>query len=148
MLNSIGFEKQTFIFFFVGAAGLLLAVLILPPLCGAYAYLIGLGISYVLTAACNLAFLYKKCPFLKKSKGQVRDYTPFFTLFASLPFSLLGKLCLRLFAGFLSSFLALFLTAIILTAATLLLYLSLQIIRLPKWKKKAVLFPKNFSSRY
>ena len=148
MLNSIGFEKQTFIFFFVGAAGLLLAVLILPPLCGAYAYLIGLGISYVLTAACNLAFLYKKCPFLKKSKGQARDYTPFFTLFASLPFSLLGKLCLRLFAGFLSSFLALFPTAIILTAATLLLYLSLQIIRLPKWKKKAVLFPKNFSSRY
>ena len=145
MLNSIGFEKQTFVFFFVGAAALLLSVLILPPFCGGYAYLIGLGLSYVLTAACNLIFLYKKCPFMKNTRGQVRDYTPFFTLFAILPFSFLGQLCATLFTKFLGDFLCILLTAFVLATATTILYLSLQIIPLPKRTKKAMLFSKKFS---
>ena len=148
MLNSIGFEKQTFIFFFVGAAALLLSVLLLPPLCGAYAYLIGLGLSYLLTAVCNLVFLYKKCSFLQKDKGQVGDYAPFFALFAVLPFTLLGRLCMQLFVGFFGNFLCILLTAVTLTIATLLLYLSLQVIRLPKYNKKALLFSKKLSSHY
>jgi stage V sporulation protein B len=147
ILNSIGFEKQTFVFFFVGAAALLLSVLILPPYCGGYAYLIGLGLSYVLTAACNLIFLYKKCPFLKKERGQVCDHTPFITIFALLPFSLLGQLCNTLFSKFSGSFLCMLLTAFTLAMATTILYLSLQIIPLPKRKKKAMLFPKKYFSR-
>ena len=140
MLNSLGFEKQTFLFFFVGAAALLLSVLILPSLCGAYAYLIGLGASYLLTAACNLVFLYKKCPFLRKREGQVRDYVPFFALFAILPFSLLGKLCLSLSRQFAGDFLCIVITALVVTFATLILYVALQIIRLPAPKKKSRAF--------
>ena len=101
ILNSLGYEKQTFVFFFVGAAALLLSVLFLPKYCGGYAYIIGLGASYLFTGACNLIFLYKKCPFLRKCEGQVRDYTPFIALFAVLPFSLFGQLLKRLFIGFL-----------------------------------------------
>lgn len=137
ILNSLGFERQTFLFFFVGAAGLLLSVLILPKYCSGYAYIIGLGASYLLTGACNLIFLYKKCPFLKKEGGQVRDYAPFITLFAVLPFSLLGRLCATLFKGFAGNFLCIFLSASILALATALLYLSLHIVTLPRFNKKA-----------
>ena len=142
MLNSLGFEKQTFVFFFIGAAALLLSILLLPPYVGAYAYIIGLGASYLATAACNLIFLYKKCPFLKKERGQVRDYSPFFALFAILPFSLLGKVCLHLFQGFAGNFLCVLLTSLILLAATLLLYFALQVLPFPslKGKKKNSVF--------
>jgi O-antigen/teichoic acid export membrane protein len=127
MLNSMGFEKQTFLFYFVGAAALLLSILLLPSLCGAYAYIIGLGASYLLTAICNLFFLYKKCPFLKNREGQVRDYAPFFALFAILPFSLLGQLCLTLFKLVTGSFLCVLFSGLVLLLATLILYLVLQI---------------------
>jgi O-antigen/teichoic acid export membrane protein len=136
MLNSLGFEKKTFVFYFVGAAALLLSILFLPKYVGAYAYIIGLGISYLLTMACNLIFLYKKCPFLKRERGQVRDYAPFFTLFAILPFSLLGKLCLTVFRQFTGSVLCLVLTALTLLIATLSLYLVLQVFPFPALKRK------------
>ncbi|MBQ7369499.1 MAG: oligosaccharide flippase family protein [Clostridia bacterium] len=62
ILNAIGFEKQTFRFYFVGALALLLSVLFLPRFLGAYAYLIGMGANFTLTAFCNLFFLRKHCP--------------------------------------------------------------------------------------
>ena len=135
MLNSLGFEKQTFVFYFVGAAALLLSILFLPKYCGAYAYIVGLGLSYILTAACNLVLLYKKCPFLKKERGQVRDQAPFFALFAVLPFSLLGKLCLTLFKQFTGGLLCILLSALALLLVTLLLYLALRVLPLPNVKK-------------
>ena len=147
ILNSLGFEKKTFLFFFVGAASLLLSILFLPAFCGAYAYLIGLGASYVATAACNLVFLYKQCPFLKTTCGQVRDYAPFFALFSILPFSLLGQLCVTLFKQVFGNFLCLVCSASILFIAVGILYLSLHIIRLPTRKKKALLFREKFFSR-
>ncbi len=132
ILNSLGFERQTFVFFFVGAAALLISVLILPKYCGGYAYVIGLGASYLLTGACNLIFLYKKCPFLQKERGPVRDYVPFIALFAILPFSLLGQLSQTLFKHFASNVLCIFLTALILALATAVLYLSLRIVTFNK----------------
>ena len=136
ILNSLGYERQTFVFFFVGAAALLLSVLLLPKYCGGYAYIIGLGASYLFTGACNLIFLYKKCPFLRKGEGQVRDYTPFIALFAVLPFSLLGQLLKRLLIGFLGNFLCIFLTALLLAILTAALYLALRIVVLPTFRKK------------
>lgn len=136
ILNSLGFERQTFLFFFVGAAGLLISVLLLPRYCGGYAYVIGLGASYLLTGACNLVFLYKKCPFLKKEEWQVRDYTPLIALFAVLPFSLLGQLFQGLFKGFVGNFLCIFFTAVLLALVTAALYLALRILVLPTFRKK------------
>ena len=143
ILNSLGFEKQSFVFFFVGAAALLLSILLLPKYCGGYAYVIGLGVSYLFTGGCNLVFLYKKCPFLRKQRGQVRDYTTFLPLFAILPFSLLGRLCATLFKGFAGNALCIFLTAIVLGIATATLYFVLHILPLPTFSKKAPLSTKK-----
>lgn len=61
ILNSMGFERQTFVFYFLSAATLLLCVLLLPRVCGVYAYLWGMGASYCLNACCNLRLLTRKC---------------------------------------------------------------------------------------
>ncbi len=131
MLNSMGFEKQTFLFFFFGAAALLLSILILPKFCGAYAFIIGLSASYVVTAACNLSFLHKK-GFLSAKDEKKTSHPLLIPLFAILPFSALGLLCNRLFKLFLGEFFAVFITAITLTLATTTLYFVLGYIPLKR----------------
>ncbi len=136
MLNSLGFEKQTFLFFFIGAAGMLLCVLFLPFVCGIYAYVMGLGASYALTATCNLLYLRKKLSIDKKERGQVRVHALLTPLFGILPLSIFGQLCLALFHQFLGSVLALFFTATCLGGATLVFYLLTRQIPRVKFTKK------------
>lgn len=61
MLNCMGFEKQTFFFYFIGAAGMLLCIMLLPAVCGIYAYITGFGVNFALVCACNFIFLHQKC---------------------------------------------------------------------------------------
>ncbi len=119
ILNSIGFEKQTFLFFFVGAAGLLLSILLLPPFCGIYAYVVGLGVSYTLTAACNLLFLRKKLQTESKQREQGCVHGILIPLFGILPLSLCGQLLLALSRRFLGAWSGLLTTAICLVGITL-----------------------------
>lgn len=70
ILNSLNFEKVTLAYYFIGAALMLGAVLFLPQYIGAYAYPVGMALSFVVSSTLNLAFLVRKCPlskaFLKK----------------------------------------------------------------------------------
>ena len=136
VLNSMGFEKQTFLFYFVGAATLLLCILLLPNLCGSYAYLIGLGLSYTATALCNLLFLHKKCPIFEKRGRQICVHVLFPALFGVLFISLLGKLCVTLLSKILSEFFSLVLSVAVMLLATALLYLLTGILPNPFSKKK------------
>ncbi len=136
ILNSMGFEKQTFVFYFVGAAALLLSILLLPSVCGAYAYLIGLGSSFTATAVCNLLFLYKKCPVFGKRGRQVCVQTIFPALLGILPISLLGKLCDVLLSGILGEFLSLTLSVFLMLLATVALYLLTGLFPLSMIKKE------------
>ncbi len=61
VLNSLGFEKQTFLFYFFGAAATLLCILFLPAVCGIYAYIWGVASSATVTTLCNCLLLRKKC---------------------------------------------------------------------------------------
>ena len=132
MLNSIGFEKQTFAFYFIGAVALLLSVLILPRFCGGYAYIIGLFVSYLVTMLCNLIFLLKKCPIFEKRWGQVcvHEYLPAF--FGIFPISLFGALLHNLLLPFTSTFLNLLLSCLAMLAVTALYYLGTGDISFPK----------------
>ena len=120
MLNSLGFERHTFLFYFIGAAAMLLGILFLPPLCGGYAYLIGLGSSFVLTGVCNFVLLFKKCNIFKKGQGQVFVQALFPSLISVLPIALLGQFFSTLLKSFLGE-----LTAFVLTGAILILLLLL-----------------------
>ncbi len=137
MLNSIGFEKQTFLFFFLGAAALLSCILLLPPVCGVYAYVIGLGASYAVTAVFGLLFLGKQCPFLSKARGKVRVQPIFLSGSAILPLTLFGELCHAFFARFTGEVLCFLLTGGAITVATLAFYFFA---RLLSWDSLKSLF--------
>ncbi len=136
MLNSIGCERQTFLFFFLGAAALLLSILLLPSVCGGYAYIIGLGLSYIVTALCNILYLQKKCPFLFKRGGHgcVQFLIP--SLFIILPVALVGQLCHGYFSLVFGEFLCVAFTALVMGLTTAILYLSTKLLPLPRFKQK------------
>ncbi len=60
MLNSLGCERETLLFFLIGSACMLLAVWVLPPYLGSAALLVGMAADYTLTAVCSLLLLMKK----------------------------------------------------------------------------------------
>jgi stage V sporulation protein B len=61
ILNSMNYEMQTLVYFFIGAAALLVCILILTPAMGINAYMVGLSASFVITAILNLKLLRKTC---------------------------------------------------------------------------------------
>ena len=132
MLNSMGFEKQTFAFYFVGAAALLLCVITLPSLCKEYAYAIGLFTSFALTAVCNLVFLLKKCPIFEKRWGQVCVYEYLPTLLGVIPIALFGHFLHALLLPFTGAALNLCICGIAMLFFTLVYYLAIGNIPLPK----------------
>ena len=136
MLNSMGFEKQTFAFYFVGAAALLISILVLPPFCGGYAYIVGLFLSYLFTMLCNLIFLLKKCPIFEKRGGQVcvHEYLP--ALFGVFPISLFGSLLHNLLLPYTSTLINLTVSGAALVLFTFLYYLAIGGITLPKRRVK------------
>ncbi len=146
MLNSMGYEKQTFIFYFISAAATLLCILFLPALCGAYAYVVGLGVSFLISAVCNLVYLGKKCPHLFRQMLKERGTSGFFTALKGgicvLPLSLFGNLFYSLFARFCSALLAVFFSSLSLLLVTLLLWWTLGIL-----PKKRIIRRKNSQKR-
>ncbi len=118
MLNSIGFEKYTMRFYFIGAAALLLCILFLSATCGVYAYLVGLFASYFLTALCNLVFLHKRCPVFAKRWGGLCLRFLFPLLILVLPLSLWGQFVLSLSKRFLGAWLSVCCAFVLLSAAS------------------------------
>ncbi len=140
MLNSMGYEKQTFLFYFIGEAAMLACILFLPALCGGYAYLIGLGASFLLTALCNLLYLGKKCKGLyatmRKNNGVFGLFTAIKGALCILPLSLVGKLLYALFSRAFSTLLTLSFSAIALLLLTAAVWLLLGILPMKKRGKR------------
>ena len=137
MLNSMGFEKQTFAFYFVGAAALLLCIVVLPQFCGGYAYVIGLFASFSLTTLCNLIFLLKKCPIFEKRWGQVcvHEYLP--AVLGIIPISLFGTFLHNILLPFTGALLHLCICAFAMLVFTLAYYIATGNIILPKKARKS-----------
>lgn len=139
MLNSMGFERQTLVYYFLGAAALLLCVWLLPPVCGAFAYILGLIACHTVNALCNLWLLGKKC---KGLYGQMRK--SFFkkalaALLAIFPICLFGTLARNLFIYAFGGFLAALFTALTTALFSLLLYWLLGLFSFKSllvWKTK------------
>ena len=132
MLNSLGFEKHTFLFYFIGAAGMLLCVLFLPATMGAYAYPMGLGVSFLLTGVCNLTLLFKKCNIFQKGQGQVCVQALFSPLLSIIPFALFGQFLSMASKRFFGENTAFFLTFITLFTLLFLFYAFCGVLPLKK----------------
>ena len=117
MLNSLGFSKQSFRFFLVGSTFLILSILLLTPTAGGYAYLVGLGGSFALSAGLNLVFLQKQLPLSGKFYKNL-------LLVAGLllPISLFGTMLKNLIARFFGSLFACVSIGVGVIGFTILLY--------------------------
>lgn len=136
MLNALGFEKKTFLFYFIGAAGTLVCILFLPPLCGAYAYIIGMGASFSITTALNLWLLFKKFNGLFKTHRARLISTLARATLALFPLSLLGKLLSSCFKLVLGETLAMLATAFCLLLCTLLFWWFFKLFSFQSLKNK------------
>ena len=125
ILNSMGFEKQTFVFYFVGAGTMLLCILFLPVFCGGYAYLIGLGASYVVCVICNLTLLAKNCPDFFKRRGKRILGVVGVGFVAVLPLSLFGRAIERLLSRVFSALPATLLAGLLLALVSFCTYFFL-----------------------
>lgn len=64
VLNSMNCEKKTMLYYIPATAAMLLCTVCLTKFLGIYAYLLGLGLNFTISAVCNLMLLRKKCPTL------------------------------------------------------------------------------------
>ena len=62
ILNSLNFEVRTLIYFFIGAIAMIGIILGFTRFLGINAYMVGLTVSFIITATLNLKALHKNCP--------------------------------------------------------------------------------------
>lgn len=131
MLNSLGFEKQTFAFSLVGSAALLLCILFLPSRMGIYAYPAGLFLQFILETVCSHYLLKKHCPPSKRfyqKTGLCIALTPIL--------GVLGNLAFRGFSLFLGTKLATVCACVCLGGAAFAVYAACKLIPSTFFQKK------------
>ena len=129
ILNSLGYEKKTFLYYFAGAAVTLLCVWFLPQFCGIYAVVIGMGASACVTAALNLRLIAKT----GKEKVRYKKYMLLATA-SMAPAALFAVLLRNTLAALLPSLLAALLCGAVVLAAEVLFLLVLGLAR-TNWLK-------------
>lgn len=98
ILNSLGCEKQTLLFFLLGSAAMLVCVWVFPATLGSGALLVGMACDYCITALCSLILLRKKT-------GKIGSGGYFLKLILTLaPVTLCGVLLRKLLSPFLGYF--------------------------------------------
>ena len=123
-VNSLGYEKKTFLFSTVSSAVFLLLLLFLPKFLGIYAYLVALGGELLIGGGCSLLFLKKIAP---PQKTFFKRSLPLFIIpLFLLPFS---NAIQRLFALTFPEPLASLLCALAVLAVTALLYFLFGVFR-------------------
>lgn len=106
MLNSMGLENKTLLFFVIGGAFMLLSVIFLPRFIGIYSLIVGFACIYALTTVLNLILLNKHC-------GQKPKYLSFITrsVLLTLPTILIGLMLEKMFLAPLGLFLTFILSS-------------------------------------
>ena len=68
ILNSLNCERQTLLFFLLGAAAMLVCAWVLPPYLGSGALLVGMAADYCVSSLCSLILLGKKTGKLRSGR--------------------------------------------------------------------------------
>ncbi len=132
MLNSLGFERKTLLYFFLGASAMLLCILLLPSVCGVYTYVWGLGANFTINAICNVALLCKTLRKNQKRDRHIRVQTIFCVLLLTILLSAIGRLSASLFRYFFGEIFSVVLCALFLLALTLAYYTLLDVLPVKK----------------
>jgi len=130
ILNSLGFEKRSLVYYFIGESLMICSVLFLPAKLGIYAYPVGMAAAFTTCALCNLLFL-KKLRLLKRKLFK----NCLLSLLFALPVLLIGMVIHPVFTRFFSAFVALLLSVAIMAATTFAVYFSFHKLSLRREKK-------------
>lgn len=118
VLNSLGYEKHTCVYFFISAIVSLLCAVFLPSLIGVYSLFAGTALSGIISCILNLRLIIRKC------KEKVRFLKHLLTSTVIIfPTIILGILLRNLLTNFLPLFPLIIICAVITVGASFLLNL-------------------------
>ncbi len=117
ILNSLNLEKRTLIFYLCGASFLMLSIYFLPQFIGVYSLVLGLLLSYTVTAILNLILIYKTCKV--KPKFLLFIIVSFLFIF---PSALLGYFFNNVLLNFMPNGFSILITTIVVTIFCYLFY--------------------------
>lgn len=124
ILNSVGKENSTLIYYIIGATLMLLCVYILPPFMGVYSLTVGYVCVYALTTALNIRLIGKTC----KIKPSYLKFAAYSVLFCALC-CVFGVLLKNVLSEILGVIPAALIVGVVVTAANLLLYFVFGLIK-------------------
>jgi len=131
MLNSMGLEHKTLIYYIISGLFMLLSIWFLPKYLGIYSLIIGLLCIYGLTSLLNLILLNKNCP----KKPSYAKFLLCSTLFL-IPTSLLGFMLEKLLLPSLGVLLTFLFCSIVMIIFNALLFLAFGLISIDFIKAK------------
>ena len=125
ILNSLGLEKQTLLYYIIGAVLMLLSVFFLPSVIGIYSLLVGYTFVYALTTVLNLFLINKHC----KLKPEYKKFL-FMSVAFLIPTIILGFMLEKMLLSVFGSFITLVTVAIVLCAFNGALYIGFNLINI------------------
>ena len=125
ILNSMGLEKKTLIYYIISSVFMLLCIYFLPSVLGIYALLVGFTFVYGLTSLFNMKLLKKSCK-------QRPDYAKFiiFSTLIILPCTILGLMLEKLLVNHLGMLLTLLTCAVAMLTFSLALCVGFGLIKI------------------
>ena len=123
MLNSMGLENKTLIYFVISGVFMLLSVWFLPSIMGIYSLLIGFTFIYGLTTVLNLILLHKNCA----QKPRYLRFTLYAVAFL-LPTAFLGTMLEKMLLPLLGTFFTFIACAGVMVVFNALLYFGFNLI--------------------
>lgn len=123
ILNSMGLENKTLIFFVIGGVLMLLSVWFLPSIMGIYSLLVGFAFTHILATVLNLILIHKHC-------GKKPEYLNFLLCSALLliPTSILGLMLEKMLITRLGLFFTLAVCGAIMIVFNALLYVGFGLV--------------------
>ncbi len=123
ILNSIGKERQTLLFYIISAVFMLLSIYFLPAVLGIYSLLVAFTFVFGITTVCNLILLNKHCP-------KVKSFKRFFLLAITfiIPTVIVGLMLEKMLLPLLGTFITFLLCTAVLMGFNCLLYLGFNLI--------------------
>ena len=123
MLNSMGLENKTLMYYIIGGLVMLLCIWFLPSLVGVYSLIIGFCAIYGITTVLNLILLNKNCAIKPKYLKFV--WQSFLLL---VPTTLFGLMLEKLVLSFLGEFFSLIVCSLIMVVFNGLLFVGFNVV--------------------
>lgn len=136
ILNSIGLEHKTLIYYIISGVFMLLSIYFLPKFIGIYSLLVGFTFIYGLTTILNLRLINKHCP----QKPVYKKFMLYSTALL-IPTAILGKMLEKLLLPILGTVLTFFSSSIVMVIFHLLLYVGFNLVDVKLFRKKFIKKP-------